>query len=350
MLDAVRQSGLSACPPPRRHAALAFAALSFGATSSVAREARAEDPAIVEAQQRFKEGLDLADAGNHEAARLKFQQAWSVFKSPAVLFNLARAEQLTGRDLEAYDHYRQFLRSGDDPKVGDAQREKARQHVAELEAKLGHIAIEAPPAARVTVDGRPVDDLQQTFTVVPGRHVVEGTFNGQTTSTAVETAAGATTTATLAFDPGGSGDGYQPPSGREEGGPAKWIVAGGLGVAGLAGLGIGVGFGLSSQSSKSEAEDLRRDNPGLCAESVSPLCGRYDAARDDAKAAATASTVGYVAGGVLLAGAVATVLFWPSSSSSSSSSKTATSARPTTTRVTPAVGGGNFGFALSGDF
>src|SRR5690606_13759136 len=130
----------------RRHAllALGFSVFFFGATTALPRSARADDPAITEAQERFKEGLTLADGGSHEASRLKFQQAWSVIKGPAVLFNLARAEQLTGRDLEAYDHYRQFLAFGDDPKVGEAQRERAREHVAELEKKLGHIDVEAP--------------------------------------------------------------------------------------------------------------------------------------------------------------------------------------------------------------
>ena len=72
--------------------------------------ARADDTAVVEAQARFAEGLELADAGKHEPARLKFQQAWAVFKAPAVLYNLARSEQLTGHDLEALEHFKLFAR------------------------------------------------------------------------------------------------------------------------------------------------------------------------------------------------------------------------------------------------
>src|SRR3954469_11752093 len=93
----------------RRHVLLAcFAvALSVPAFSSVAR---ADDAAVAEAKARFEEGLELADAGKHEPARLKFQQAWAVFKAPAVLYNLARSEQLTGHDLEALEHFKLFAR------------------------------------------------------------------------------------------------------------------------------------------------------------------------------------------------------------------------------------------------
>src|SRR5688572_20109418 len=90
--------------------------------------ARADDAAVVEAKARFEEGLELADAGKNEPARLKFQQAYSVFKSPAVLYNLARSEQLTGHDLDALDHFRLFLKVGaTDVKITDAMRDKAKQ-------------------------------------------------------------------------------------------------------------------------------------------------------------------------------------------------------------------------------
>ena len=45
--------------------ALAFTAIPEAAFAQ-------QDAALNEAQARFKEGLDLADANNHEAARLKF--------------------------------------------------------------------------------------------------------------------------------------------------------------------------------------------------------------------------------------------------------------------------------------
>src|SRR4029079_7311133 len=102
------------------------------------------DAALAEAQARFKEGLDFADAGNNDAARLKFQQAWAVFKSAAVLYNLARSEQLTGHDIDAFEHFKEFLKTGPDPKVTDAQRKKAQDNVSELTKKVGQIDLDVP--------------------------------------------------------------------------------------------------------------------------------------------------------------------------------------------------------------
>lgn len=328
--------------------AFTLAALSLGAVATP-RAARADDAATAEAQSRFQEGLALADAGSHEAARLKFQQAWSVFKSPTVLYNLARAEQLTGHDIEALEHFRQFLAMGADPRITDATREKARQNVEELSKKVAHVDIEAPPAARVTIDGKPIEDFKEPVPVMPGRHVIEATFEGKVRSVSVDTTAGATTPAKLAFESGGAGNGgftEPPPAGGDAGGGStKWIVAGGLGVAGLAGLGLGVGFGLSSQSAKDDAEALRRATPGICADPTSAQCANYDAKRDDAESAATISTVGYIAGGVLLAGAVAAVALWPSSSQQRGQAATKTA-----TTVAPILGHGALGASLAGTF
>src|SRR5947209_14172033 len=86
--------------------ALAISALGAPAT------ARAADPPSVEmreAEERFKEGLGLHDRGKDEEARAKFLQAWAVLKNPNVLFNLARSEQLSHHDVDAYVHYRAYL-------------------------------------------------------------------------------------------------------------------------------------------------------------------------------------------------------------------------------------------------
>ena len=117
----------------------------------------------------------------HEPARLKFQQAWAVFKAPAVLYNLARAEQLTGHDLEALEHFRLFLKVGaTDVKITDAMRDKAKQNAAELARKVGQVDIEVPPTARVSVDGKPLDETpKEPVPVQPGRHTIEATFDGR---------------------------------------------------------------------------------------------------------------------------------------------------------------------------
>lgn len=281
-----------------------------------------QDVALVEAQARFKEGLDLADANNHEAARLKFQQAWSVYKSPAVLYNLARSEQLTGHDIEAFEHFREFLKAPPDPKVTEAHKQKARENVEELGKKLGQVDVEAPPNARITIDGKIAPDaVREPVPVTPGRHVIEATLEGRIKSITVECTAGNVTKAKIEFDTGGGGGGgllTEPPtaSGDERPSSARYVVPAIIGVAGLMSLGVGIGFGVASQNAKDEEDALR--SPGVCNPTTSPACRTLEEKSDDVTMKGTVSTIGYVGGGVLLAAAVVTYVVWPSSKRSAS--------------------------------
>lgn len=308
--------------------------LSVAALTAVPTVAHADDAAVAEAQQRFQEGLDLADAGKHEPARLKFQQAWAVFKSPAVLYNLARTEQLTGHELEALEHFRAFVKiSQTDAKITDAMREKARQNADDLAKKVGQIELEVPPAARVTVDGKPVESITDPVPVRPGSHKVEATFEGKSKHVSVDCSAGAIVKAKIEFE--ASGFTEPPREGHRPMPTGKWLVPTIMGVVGLGGIGLGIGMAASSQSAKDESETLRKDTQGLCAPvgGNPDKCAEYRAKRDDASSTATISYVGYIAGGVLLAGALVTYFIWPTPKERSSG-----------VTVKPAVGFGSVGF------
>jgi tetratricopeptide (TPR) repeat protein len=296
--------------------ALLFAFV-LATTLASAPPARAQnDVALTEAQARFKEGLDFADAGDHEAARLKFQQAWAVFKSPAVLYNLARSEQLTGHDIEAFEHFREFLKAGPDPKVTEAHRKKAQDNVSELGKRLGQIDLDVPPNTRVTVDGREAHDAaREPIPVQPGRHVVEAVLEGRIKSITVECGPGMTTKAKIEFETTVAGT-TEPPSGGEPQSPSRVIVPATIGVVGLAALGVGVGFAVASQSAKDKEDALREG--GICLDPSSPPCRELDDQRSDVNTKATVSTIAYVSGGVLLAAAAVTYIVWPSSKSSAS--------------------------------
>lgn len=297
-------------------------AISLGTMSTISMTAYAQqDAALVEAQARFKEGLDLADANNHEASRLKFQQAWAVYKSPAVLYNLARSEQLTGHDIEAFEHFREFLKAPPDPKVTEAHKKKAQENVDELGKKLGQVDVQAPPNARITVDGKVASEAaREPVAVMPGRHVVEATLEGRIKSITVECSAGNITKARIEFETtsgGGGGITEPPPAGGDDrSSSARYVVPAIIGVAGLASLGVGIGFGIASQSSKDEEDALRK--PGTCVVTTSPECRALDEKISDTTAKGTISTIGYVGGGVLLAAAVVTYIAWPSSKKSAS--------------------------------
>jgi hypothetical protein len=300
----------------RRHVLLACFAVAL-AVPVFPGVAHADDAAVVEAKARFEEGLELADAGKAEPARLKFQQAWAVFKAPAVLYNLARAEQLTGHDLEALEHFRLFLKVGaTDVKITDAMRDKAKQNAAELAKKVGQVDIEVPPTARVSVDGKPLDETpKEPVAVQPGRHTVEATFDGRVKSVTVECVAGNVVKAKIDFDAGGGG-GAEPPGEQERGFWTTGRVVGlSAAVVGLAALGTGVAFGLSASSKHDDADAKRATLPdpnSSCAVTPAlPQCGELNTLESDYKSASTLSTVFLVSGGALVVGGA--VLFLVSS-------------------------------------
>jgi len=299
----------------RRHALLACLTVAL-AIPVFPGVAHADDAATAEAQARFQEGLDLADAGKPEPARLKFQQAWSVFKSPAVLYNLARAEQLTGHELEALEHFRLFLRVGaTDVKITDAMREKAKQNAAELSRKVGQVEIEVPPSARVTVDGRPLEETpKDPVPVQPGRHTIEATFDGKVRNVSVECTAGNVVKARIDFDtPGG---GTEPPPEERRG---FWTTGRYVGltaaVVGLGAIGAGVGFHFSATGKHDDADAKRStlpDQNSSCSTTPTlPQCSDLKGLESDYKSASTLSTVFLVSGGALFVGGA--VLFAVSS-------------------------------------
>ena len=329
----------------RRHALLACLTMAL-AVPAFATVAHADDAAVIDAKTRFEEGLELADAGKHEPARVKFLQAWSVFKSPAVLYNLARSEQLTGHDLEALEHFKLFVKVGAaDAKITDTMREKAKQNAAELARKLGQIDIEVPPTARVALDGKTLEETpNEPVAVQPGRHTIEVSFDGRVKSITVECTAGNVVKAKIEFE---SGAVTPPPREHARSSPARWIVPTILGVAGLAAFGVGMGLGASSQSAKTDSEKIRRDNPGLCAQPATSMCAAYDSKRDDAESASTISTVGYVAGGALVVAAVFALVLWPKTKERTA---TAPARGISAEGVRPLIGGGTLGAGFEGHF
>lgn len=343
--------------PPRLplvRAGLAGLALMGALTiTASARAQRAKpSPSASEASEadgraRFAEGIKLVEVGDHERARLKFSQAWAVLKSPPILFNLARAEQLSGHFVEALQHYREFDRLSD-PSVAPIHREQAMMNITELTKKVAHLRIEAPPNARVFVDGAQVTDFSDPVPVLPGKRLVETTHpNGQTDRIEVRCEAGVVTKVprpriellALELDrpepvkkqphmPEASSPSVDEPgssASADERSTSGWVVPIVLASAGVVGLGMGIGFSVASQSSQERASELK--HPSVCADPSSPACKEYTEAYDSAHMQNTLAWVGGIGGGALIVGALATYIFWPTTSSSSSA-----------VRVLPTVG------------
>ncbi|MBX3227571.1 MAG: hypothetical protein KIT84_14550 [Labilithrix sp.] len=307
-------------------------ALSLALTSGAAEaQPQKDDPATAEAKARFKEGIALADQGDHEAARLKFGQAWTLLKNPAILFNLARSEQLSNHLPEAHAHFQQF-RKTNDPKITADQRKHADEYVEQIAAQVCLVDIDAPPSSRIAIDGQPTDWTPgaDPIAVLPGTHTVEATLDGKPRSTQVDCPAGTTAKAKLlaatAPAPAPTPTPTPPPTATEtpasatsEEGSGFWTTGRAVGVglagAGLLGVGAGVLFHVRSTSAADDADGLRRKlGRDGCAESVQPKpaeCADLVEKDDAARKSANLRTAFLIGGGAFVVGGA--VLFLVSS-------------------------------------
>lgn len=127
-----------------------------------------------------------------------------------------------------------------------------------------------------------------------------------------------------------------PPAMAEERTSTLRYVGYAVGGLGIVGVGLGVVFGLSANS-KFDESTKDPNNTGCDANDVCGAQGKQ--ARSDAQSAGTLATVGFVAGGVLLATGVALVVFAPSKKSNIEGA-----------RLTPMVGANAGGLMLGGRF
>lgn len=281
------------------------------------------DSATREAEARFKEGLKRHDAGDEEGARLSFVEAYTVLKRPNLLFNLARAEQLTGHPVDAIAHYKAFAA---DSAVAAADRETARKHVVELNARVGHIEIDAPSGAELWVDGQMLSGkapLSEPADVSSGPHTVEARLAGLTKTTSVTCDAGQTVTAKIELDatpapvvpavvtpapvPGGMQTGGST-------GPAKYGASGAKVVttavfAGVAVAAIATGVGMQVAAGGIEAGGGSASSCRVTSVACIKIANdAYTKATDE-----NVRTAAFVGAGVFAAAAVLAWVMWPNS-------------------------------------
>ncbi len=128
------------------------------------------------ARRLFREGVEAAQAGRWEEARMRFARVLGLRAAPLVRFNLAVASRNVGRFVEAIDQYRQFLR--DIPAGSDPVRSRAAlEEVTHLEARRAFVRVQVAGdvAAGFVLDGRPlpVSLLGEEIPVDPGPHTVD---------------------------------------------------------------------------------------------------------------------------------------------------------------------------------
>jgi hypothetical protein len=299
------------------------------------RVARAQSASeIKEAEARFTEGVRRHDLGDEEGARLKFLEAYSVVKRPNVLFNLARAEQLTGRFVDAIAHYKAFAAES---AADAADRERARKHVLELGALVGHVRIDAPSGAELWIDGQRVPGvapLSDAIDVAVGPHTVEAHLGDRTKTTGVSCAAGQTVTARVEIEstPEPVPAVVAPQSGpatlepEESSASVRYKASGGkigttvvLGVAAVAAIGVGVGMQLAAGTKGNDVTSDQQGNGSSSCLAMSPRCTQLSS---DANAEAMDENVrtgAFIGAGVLAVAAVVAWVAWPNSKVTSGS-------------------------------
>jgi hypothetical protein len=155
-----------------------LAVLSYGPTVRAQPAPTPEE--VQQAQARWAEGKASFDAGNYEAARVAFKQAFTLFQHPFFLQNLGEAELRCGRSVEAARHLSQFIRTASSATT--AQREAAKRSLKKASETLGSLIVETnSDDAEVRVDeeiiGRSPLGAMQWF-VEPGAHVVSARKEG----------------------------------------------------------------------------------------------------------------------------------------------------------------------------
>jgi hypothetical protein len=291
----------------------------------------ADDVLTSEAQQRFQEGLALHDAGRDDEAYAKFAQAYALLKAPPLLFHLARAEQLTGRLLDAARHFREYIALDPAmPAVSPELRQRARECLGDLSARLGHIVVTATAGAAIALDGRALEGhSRDNLDVLPGTHTLEARLGARVATASIALAPNETRSVTLdvSTPPVDTGAAlpFPPPSRFSTPVPNQspdetsrtWVVAG-LAVAALAAAGSGFGLELAANGDAGHANQLSAQIPvgGSTCYVGSVVCEERNNANHAAQDKRNVAAALFAAGAVAGAGAIGVLLLWSSGASS----------------------------------
>lgn len=120
-------------------------------------------------------GIKAAKAKDWELARSKFAESYARDPRSRTLFNLATAQEQTGKLVAAHAGYRLFIERSTAPGE-ESLRGIAKTKLAALAAKLGSLAIsrKVPPDAVTELDGRKLDEAELAAPIVvdPGKHTL----------------------------------------------------------------------------------------------------------------------------------------------------------------------------------
>ena len=149
--------------------ATAFLVFFFTAT----RASGQTDADKKQAQALQVAGVHLMERGDNHGALEKFEEAFRLFPSPKILFNMGKAHHALGQEVEAVTALERFLDEA--PYAPKESRAEAERVVESLRPKLSYLEIETDDSdCHVSIDGRDVgvSPLARAVPVTPGAHEV----------------------------------------------------------------------------------------------------------------------------------------------------------------------------------
>jgi hypothetical protein len=313
----------------RRSLPLVFTFAAALAVPSAARAQNASDQAAAEAL--FRDGRKLYDEGRYPDACAKFAESQRLDPAPGTLLNLAGCYEKNGQTASAWATFKSAVSAAHQKGRSDWE-DLARQRAAALEPSLSKltIVVDAPVEGLVVRrDGQEVGRAEwgTAIPVDPGRHVVEASAPQRRTQRQSIDVAPRGSTATvnvgeLARDTSAGGSG--PVDAPHDGGTQR-VVGLALAGAGVVGLGVGAALGLVAMNKENDALDHECNAQDLCSPRGVQL-------GQDAKSAATASTIAFGLGAAAVTGGL--VLYF-------SAPRHSTAPATVGLRVAPTRGGGS---------
>lgn len=277
---------------------------------------------VAAARELGREGIALANEGKCAEAVDRLERAVALRSSPILYVRLGECQLELGRMVDGTESFRRATREAPGPSSAalKAAQERARKLLAATQPRLAKltVSVEAPAGASyaVKLDGVPIAQalLGVARPTDPGSHAVEAAGPGlKPAGVRVVLPEGGAETVALALEalppaparpppppPSPAPERWSVPAGRREGeGLPRWPAFVAFGV-GAAGLGLGGTFGVLALRKSNELE-RDCDSQKRCAASSR---ADYDAA----DRYALGSTLGFVVGGVGLAGGLALYL------------------------------------------
>lgn len=286
----------------------------LGAGTLLPRAAAAQATDRVLAEAMFREGRELMEQNKVSEACAKFAESYRLDRALGTLVNLALCHEKDGKIGTAWAEFTDAAAEAAAQK--DDRETFARKHVAALEAELPRLRLVVAPATaalagvEIQLDGHSLGKAAWAFPlpIDPGEHTLSASAEGKqpfSMRVNVPKGLGLTDANVPALEDAPKPVVVEsppidapPPSSTQR---TLGFIVGGVGAAGLL---VGAGFGFSAISLKGDRNDRCNAQGTLCdAEGID----KDKQARD----AATISTIGFIAGGALLAGGAVLVFTAP---------------------------------------